>query len=382
MTTIQNVIREVEIIKTLATKKAKQYYVNNLHRDTRQFLGANINMVGIGPEIFQEITIGRTNVDLKGLIDAFDTASKIGSSTEKRTIIRGITLTQEEKDFVGRALYSIGGSLNLGITIPRISDGITDVIAAMLASNKPFDLNTSIIEQKFDGYRCIARKVDEETVILHSRNGKPMKVERVTSGLMDTLPVGTVTDGEIVAANGAFQSLKIHGNDVTYQMFDCLYMDGQNIMNRPLTYRREKLESLDINNAIYISEILDFNDMTSLDAWVEKTGAEGIIAKDPHGKYRSGKRDWIKYKQMHDLNCQIVGMTAGSGKRRGMLGALVVEPEGLAPVQTKVGTGFSDIQLGDITDRINRGEQLSCVVRYQDITRDKRLRFPVFVRLI
>lgn len=381
MTQIKAVMREVEIIKSLGSKRVKQVYISNMHPDIQQFLSASINLVGVGPEIAREISVGKTNTSLEGLISAFDVASKIGSSNEKRTIISGITLSQEEKDFVMQALYSHGGSLSLGVTIPRISDGITDVISAMLAKSKPFDLDNSIVEEKFDGHRCIGRKVDEDTVILHSRNGKPMTVERVASGLMDTLPVGTVTDGEIVAADGEFQSLKIHGNDVTYQMFDCLYIDGQNIMDRPLTFRRAKLESLETNPAIHISKILDFNDMEDLDNWVNVTGAEGIIAKDPRGEYRSGKRDWIKYKKMHDLNAEVVGWEFGKGKRANVMGAIHVIPEGLTAT-TKIGTGFSDVDLVNFTAKLQAGEKMHVVVRYQDITRDGRLRFPVFVRIL
>lgn len=381
MTTIKNVMREVEIIKSLGTKKAKLAYIATLHPDIRQFLGANINMVGVGPELYASTKLGTTNVSLEGLIEIFDVASKVSSSNEKRAILNSITLTADERMFVGQVLYSINGNINLGVTIPRVSNGIDDIISAMLAKSKPFNLDNSIIEEKYDGHRCIARKVDKDTVILHSRNGKPMTVERVSLGLMDTLPVGTVTDGEIVAADGEFQSLKIHGNDVTYQMFDCLYIDGKNIMDRPLTFRREKLESLETNPAIHISKILDFYDMEDLDNWVQVTGAEGIIAKDPRGEYRSGKRDWIKYKKMHDLNARVVGWEYGKGKRSNVMGAIHVIPEGLTAT-TKVGTGFSDQDLIDFTAKLQAGESLQVTVKYQDITRDGRFRFPVFVRLI
>ena len=381
MTTIQAVMTYAEIIKSLGTKKTKEAYITNLHPNIQQFLSASINMVGIGPELFQEITIGQPSTSLEGLVDAFDVASKIGSSNEKRTVLSGIVLTADEKAFVGSVLYDIGGSVKLGVTIPRISDGMNDVISAMLAKSKTFDLNNSIIEQKFDGHRCIARKVDEDTVILHSRNGKPMNVERVSEGLMDILPVGTITDGEIVAADGEFESLKIHSNNVTYQMFDCLYIDGNNIMDKSFTSRREKLESLDTTNAIHISEILDFKDMAALDTWVDKIGAEGIIAKDPHGTYRSGKRDWIKYKKMQDLNAKIVGWEFGKGKRVNVMGAIHVIPEGLTNV-TKIGTGFSDQDLVSLTARLQANEQMNCKVIYQNLTKDGRLRFPVFGGLI
>jgi len=382
MTTIQTVMNEAGIIRNQPTKQDKSNYLKGLSPEVTQLLGGHINKTGIGPEIFSEIKVGTTNVTLEQLIQKFDTASKVSSSIEKRTILSTITLTQKEKDFIGRSLYSINGNLNLGIKIPRSGSGITDTISVMLAANKPFDLESSIIEEKFDGHRCLARRIDDK-IILQSRNSKPMTVERVSSGLMDILPNNTIVDGEIVAADGQFQSLKIHGNDVGYQIFDCLYLEGNNIMDRPLTYRREKLESIDLlnNHPINISDILDFNNMEDLDRWIEETGSEGVMAKDPYGIYAPGKRDWIKHKLTRDINAQIVGMMEGNGKRKGTLGALQVIPEGLSEI-TKVGTGFSDSELDMITGKINRNEKLNCVIKYQNITKDGKLRFPVFARLI
>jgi len=381
MTIIKEVMEQTDIIKKLGTKKAKQTYIAMLSPNTQQFLSASINMNGIGPELFQEITVGTPSTSLEGLIDAFDIASKIGSSNEKRTILRGIILTTEEKAFVGQVLYKIDGSVKLGVTIPRISDGITDIIAPMLAKSKEFDPSQYQIEPKLDGYRLVARKIGGE-VILHSRNGKPLVAERITQELERCLPEGSVVDGEILAMDGEFQSLKRHGNDIQYQVFDCLYVDGQNIMNQSLTHRRARLEGLDLDGRIGIPEILDLTTLNDVDEWIRATGAEGVIAKSRNEPYKPKNRGWIKRKLMNDLNAKIVGMTKGQGKRKDVLGALIVEPEGLNGVQTKVGTGFSDEQLHIITAFLCSGQSLSCVVRYQDITRDGKLRFPVFVKLI
>ena len=381
MITINDVMNEVETIKSLGTKKAKSAYVANLHPDIQQFLGANINMVGIGPELYSSVKIGPTNTTLEELIKTFDVASKVSSSNEKRTILSSITLDIEERVFVGQVLYSINGNIKLGVTIPRISDGLSDIISPMLAKSKEFIPSEYQIEPKLDGYRLVARKIGGE-VILHSRNGKPLVSERITQELNRCLPEGSVVDGEILALNGDFESLRRHGNDVQYQVFDCLYADGQNIMNQSLTQRRTKLEGLDLDGRISIPEILDLDTINEVDDWIRKTGAEGVIAKARNEPYKPKNRGWIKRKLMNDLNARIVGMTAGTGKRKGMLGAIVVTPEGLNGVQTKVGTGFSDIELEAITQRINAGEQLNCVVRYQDITKAGKLRFPVFVRLI
>jgi len=372
---------KVDIIRNIGTKKKKQAYIATLSPQIRDFLGANISIVGIGPEIFDEINMGHMSSTLEYLIDAFDTASKISSSIGKRAIIHGITLTQNEKDFVGSALYGIGGNLGLGVTIHRVNSGIGDIISPMLAKAKDFDPSQYQIEPKLDGYRLIARKVDGE-VSTQSRNGKPLVVEKITAELERCLPEGTVIDGEVLALNGDFQSLKRHGNDVQYTVFDVLYHDNRSIMETPLTHRREKLEGLDLDGRINIPEILDFNTLDEIDVWIRASGEEGIVAKDVNSTYKPKNRGWIKRKLMNDLNARIVGMTEGTGKRKGMLGALIVQPEGLGGVQTKVGTGYSDAELETITQRVNTGEQLNCVVRYQDITRDQKLRFPVFVRLI
>lgn len=384
MTTIKEVTEQIEIIKGLGTKKAKLAYIAKLSPDVQQFLSASININGIGPELYASTTPGNTNVTLEELIKVFDIASKVSSSNEKRAILKSITLSAADRAFVGSVLYSINGSINLGVTIPRISNNLTDVISPMLAKSKEFDPSEYQIEPKLDGYRLVARKVGGE-VILHSRNGKPLVSEFITRELERCLPEGSITDGEILAMDGEFQSLKRHGTDIQYQVFDCLYADGQNIMNQPLTHRRVKLEGLDLDGRVQIPEILDLTTIDDVDNWIKTTGAEGVIAKDRKAPYKPKNRGWIKRKLMNDLNATIVGMTAGTGKRKGMLGALEVIPEGLAEV-TKVGTGFSDAELFDITCKLQSGlqntEPLRCVVRYQDITRDGKLRFPVFVHLI
>ena len=380
MVTIQAVLYHAVVIKNIGNKQEKLAYISKLPPNVQQFLGSNIQKVGIGPELFAEITIGHPSSSLEYLIDAFDTASKIGSSNEKRTILRGITLTEVEKIFVGKALYGIGGNLGLGVTIQRADSGIENIISPMLAKSKEFDPSQFQIEPKLDGYRLVARKVDGE-VILHSRNGKPLVSERIAQELERCLPEGSIVDGEILALDGVFESLRRHGNDVQYQVFDALYVDGQNIMNQPLTHRRAKLEGLDLDGRVSIPEILDFSTLNEIDDWIRVTGAEGVIAKDPSAVYKPKNRGWIKRKLMQDLNARIVGWEYGKGKRANLMGAVHVIPEGLTEI-TKVGTGFSDDQLESMTTRLQSGEQMNCLVRYQEITKKGVLRFPVFVRLL
>jgi ATP-dependent DNA ligase len=382
MISIKDVMREAEIIKNLTTKKEKQTYITSpsLDPDIQQFLGAHINMVGVGPEIADEIKIGTTNTDLKDIITAFDVTSKISSSNEKRTVINGITLSQDEKNFVMQTLYSVGGNLGLGVTIPRISNNIGDIISPMLAANKEFYIDDCIIEEKYNGHRMLAHRVDDK-IFLRTRNGKPMNSPKIAEALLDVLPNNTISDGEIISNDRNFENLHVKSNAVMYQMFDIMTVDGRDIKNKPLSYRRNVLEDMVPNEYVGVSEILDFNTFEEIDAWILKTNSEGIVAKEINSTYIPGKRSWYKRKPVRTLTAKIVGMTEGKGKRKGIMGAIQIIPTGLTET-TKCGSGFTDSMLIDVAKRLNRGEQLYCTVEFQSITKAGRLQFPRFVNLV
>ncbi len=380
MTTIKSVMNHVTYIGDLSTKKQKMGYITSLPPHIQQFLSSSINMTGIGQEIFQEITIDYPSSSLEYLIDAFDVASKIGSSTEKRTILRGITLTTEEKAFVGQVLYSIGGSVKIGVTIPRISNGIGDVISPMLAANKEFSIEDCFVEEKYNGHRMVARRVDDN-ISLHSRNGKPMNSPKIAEALLDVLPDNTIADGEIISRDGDFENLHVKSNDVMYQMFDIMTIDGRDIKGKPLSYRRDVLEDMVPNKYVDVSETLDFNTFEEIDAWILKTNSEGIVAKEINSQYIPGKRSWYKRKPVRTLTAKIVGMTEGKGKRKNIMGSILIIPSGLTET-TACGSGFTDTDLVNVADRLNRGEQLYAEINFQSITKAGRLQFPRFVRLV
>jgi len=395
MTSIKEVRGEVNVIKALGTKNEKLLYIARLAPAVQQFLSASININGIGPEIAQEIRtdsskigsfrigiskIGVADTSLEELINAFDIASKIGSSNEKRTIISGITLSREDKGFVMQVLYNLGGSIKLGVTIPRITNNINDIISPMLATNKEFSIDDCFIEEKWNGHRMIARMVDGD-ISLHSRNGKPMNSPKIAEALLDVLPDNTITDGEIISNDRDFEHLHVKSNAVIYKMFDIMTVDGKDIKNKPLSYRRNILEDMVSNKYVGISETLDFNTFEEIDAWISKTNSEGIVAKKIDSQYVPGKRSWYKRKPVRTLTAKIVGMTEGKGKRKGIMGAIQIIPSGLTEI-TKCGSGFTDLELINVAKRLNNGEQLYCTVEFQSITKAGRLQFPRFVSLL
>jgi DNA ligase-1 len=133
---------------------------------------------------------------------------------------------------------------------------------------------------------------------------------------------------------------------------------------------------------------------------------EGLMVKDPQSGYTPGRRGlgWLKMKRaLATLDCVVVGVEAGNGKRHGVLSdyTFAVRDESTDRLVTigKAYTGLTDAELADMTRwfeshtvrRIGRYRQVDPVVvvevAFDVIQRSNRhqsgfaLRFPRIVRL-
>lgn len=144
-------------------------------------------------------------------------------------------------------------------------------------------------------------------------------------------------------------------------LFDILYHNGKDVMEKPHFERRKELEGVVEHykgNVIkIISEIsiyswqqLEEYFLTTIDA-----GLEGIMVKKINSPYQPGKRNfnWIKLKrilnsQLEDtIDCVVLGYYRGSGKRASLgIGAFLVgiynkNNDGFQTL-AKIGTGLKD----------------------------------------
>jgi DNA ligase-1 len=110
-------------------------------------------------------------------------------------------------------------------------------------------------------------------------------------------------------------------------------------------------------------------------ARIESLGGEGLMLRRPGSKYEVGRSSsLLKVKSFFDAEARVVEYSAGAGKHKGRIGALVVElPNGN---RFSVGTGLSDKErqspppIGSII-----------TFRYQELTDAGIPRFPSFVRI-
>ncbi len=186
-----------------------------------------------------------------------------------------------------------------------------------------------VVEQKMDGARIqVHRDGDEIHVwtrtLREITDGVPEIVE-----LVRALPVTTVVlDGETLALRDdgrprPFQeTMKAFGaGQLRPWFFDILHRDGVDLVDEPLSRRREELAAVAPDNLMPgvvrpSAEEAREAVAASLDA-----GHEGSMVKALDSVYSAGRRgrSWQKVKPAHTLDLVVLAAEWGSGRRRGWL---------------------------------------------------------------
>jgi DNA ligase-1 len=235
------------------------------------------------------------------------------------------------------------------------------------------------VETKFDGARVqIHHDPDSETTVF-SRNmaevteALPELVEFVAAAV----DVPVILDGEALAVDDAGEPLPFQEilrrfrrkHDVArvreevaveLRAFDCLHVDGTDLLDTPLRERRERLDAALDSGVSPLVFTDDPEDIADREAAALAEGHEGIMLKDPDSTYTPGKRgqNWLKRKpDVETLDLVVTGAEWGEGRRANHLGtfllsARVEDADEEFVTIGKVATGITDEQLAELTDRL------------------------------
>jgi DNA ligase-1 len=245
-------------------------------------------------------------------------------------------------------------------------------------------------QRKLDGVRCVAITGRG----LFSRNGKPLSPHlSAIRAEIDTLPAGTILDGELYSDELSFQeivgivkkgTLKAADHAKLPKMYLCVYdtiREGETNMQRKKwldelfasrTFRALRLLSTSVAN----SE----EDVKFFHSLFVSEGYEGLILRNVEGKYAVGHRsaDLQKYKEFLDEEFRIVGFREGDGVEKGCVLWVCVTAEGKEFDCRPRGTREERCELFR-SGASHVGKRLS--VRFQEWTDDKKPRFPVGIAL-
>jgi ATP-dependent DNA ligase len=178
----------------------------------------------------------------------------------------------------------------------------------------PFDSSEHLFEIKWDGTRVLAF-VDKSGCRLVNRHRANVTERYPELRFLAQLPAGIVLDGEVVvlqdgkpdfglllSRNQARASLKIQSLartfPATYVVFDLLYQRFDSHLALPLWARRQRLEKVVracANSRLVFSEGIVGPGRAFFEVVCRK-GLEGVVAKRLDGRYRPGRRAWIKIK--------------------------------------------------------------------------------------
>ena len=215
-------------------------------------------------------------------------------------------------------------------------------------------------EVKYDGYRAMIA-IGGGKAKVYTRSGLDWTdTFSAIAGAAAALPVDSaLIDGEIVAFKDGrpdFSTLKdaiADGGDMTLFAFDLLALDGEDLTGLTTVERKERLRAIvDNGDRIQFAEHV-LGSGEDLFATMCREGLEGVVSKRADAPYAGARnRTWLKAKCIRRQEFVIVGWTP-STRNRGFKSLLlgVREGDGFRSAG-KVGTGFKQDLMADLSDRM------------------------------
>ena len=253
---------------------------------------------------------------------------------------------------------------------PMLAQSAADVTEALSRTG------TAGIEWKLDGARLqVHRSGNEVRAFTRSLADVTDRVPEVVAATR-RLPFDTVVlDSEVIAltANGRpfpFQdTMSRFGSSgapgvrdrvpLTPFFFDCLHLDGEDLLDRPYVERAELLQAR-VPEESRIPRIETADAATGeafLDAALAR-GHEGVLVKSLAAPYAAGRRGagWVKVKRAQTLDLVVLAAEWGHGRRQGRLSNLHLgarDPSGGGFVMLgKTFKGMTDAMLAWQTERL------------------------------
>jgi DNA ligase-1 len=326
---------------------------------------------------------------------------------------------KEGKDGLEKVNLTIGKPyvVMLGESIPTLKEGLEKY-------------EKCIIEYKYDGVRIEIHKKGDKIELFTRRledvtEQFPDLVELVKKGLASK---ECIVEGEMVGINPdtkeeiPFQQLsrrvqrkydiKKMTKEIPIRMylFDCVYVNGKNLLEKNYKSRREELEKIikPIKGKFLLSRSLVTKNFKEAKKFYQKGSQEqeGVMIKNLDAKYQPGRRvgQWLKVKPiLEPLDLSIIGAEWGTGKRSNWLGSFTLgclkEPGSDEYLSCgKLGTGLNDEQFEKLTKKLKnlitkeegRGVEVKpevvVEVGYEEIQKSPKydsgyaLRFPRLLR--
>lgn len=251
------------------------------------------------------------------------------------------------------------------------------------------------VEPKLDGVRVLAIN-NGNGYRFFSRTGKEFhNFDHIAKTLNTLNNKNYVFDGEVVNKSGSFNETvgDVHKKgkqalNAVFHIFDVIPKENfeAGIWHESQQKRKILLNFLisELDNDGSVVEVrpkIAFNNDEIMDEYhaIRAEGGEGVIIKPRDGAYQCKRSyNWLKIKDQVSVDVQVKGLEVGTGKYENLLGALIVDFNG---VEVNVGSGLTDQLREEFWTKPDNiiGEMVE--IEYHEITPDGSLRHPRFVRM-
>lgn len=339
--------------------------------------------------------------------------SKKETSLNKRSDVKAASAKNKKEEETSTDKAIVEGKRS------RFPSTLLPMLATMV--DEPFDREGWQYEIKWDGYRVVAF-CNKGQVELKSRNDKSFNEKFYpVFNAVQQWNINAVVDGEVIVAGeggksdfGALQNWESEADgEILFYVFDLLWLNGNDLMQMPLSERRAQLEKIIPEDSIIrFSESFEVDGIEFFET-AKKMGLEGIMAKKSDSTYSAGNRskDWLKIKANQRQEMVIGGYTKNEGSSKSFSSLLLgVYEKGKLVYTGKAGTGFKDRQQKEMLEQFkhyiaktppfadepdfNKGSrfqrkpphatavwmkpELVCEVSYTEMTTEGVMRHPAF----
>jgi DNA ligase-1 len=373
-----------------STGKAKQWFVSVEERGT----GAGASASTVGVVIVSHGYVGGKFQTNERIVSVGKNIGKKNETTPVQQAVSEAQALWNKKRDAGYSETLEGGDADESTTATGVEggDGVPLPMLAQDYNKRGKDVVFPCYAQrKLDGVRCVAIAGKG----LFSRNGKPMSAHLAAiRAEVDSLPAGTILDGELYADKEhlSFQeivglakkeTLKAGDAEKIGHMYLCVYDTIRDGSNKD---RKKWLTTLFKTHAFAHLRLLPTavcnseEDAKFFHAQFVAEGYEGLILRNVKGEYKIGHRskDLQKYKEFLDAEFPIIGFKEGDGVEKGCVLWRCVTAEGLEFDCRPRGTREERAVLFRAGPTYI-GKPLS--VRFQEWTDDKVPRFPVGIAI-
>jgi ATP-dependent DNA ligase len=231
----------------------------------------------------------------------------------------------------------------------------------------------SLVEDKYDGIRVFLFKSGDKLVLSSKHGGiyTPKSTPQVFSRVPEFThaPNRMILDGEYVAkeAKGLF-------------LFDVLQVDNRDVRPKPLMDRKKILREILKGTGLEVDYALarTVDKITELRDATVKQGREGVMVKNPQSTYGQ-PGSWLKLKRLDTVDVFVTGLVETKEMR-----ATGIPRSWSVAVYDDDGKVVELGNVGSMVERVDprKVKKDSVIeVRYQEVTRDRKLRAPFILRI-